>query len=94
MSICLFHSNCGNNFYSPGSRSEPPAGSLPLIQFIAVRKIEKENRKRKKYTYEVGQKFLVKLNHSRKFGDNPYKGPYKVIALKDNGTIGLRSPLG
>ena len=55
---------------------------------------EMENRKRRKYTYEVGQKVLVKLNHSRKFGDNPYKGPYEVVALRDNGTIGLRSPLG
>ena len=41
-----------------------------------------ENNKRRKYTYEVGQKVLVKLNHSRKFGDNPYKGPYEVVALE------------
>ena len=29
-----------------------------------------------------------------KFGDNPYKGPYEVVTINNNGTLRLKSLLG
>ena len=52
-----------------------------------------ENKKRKKYDYVVGQKVLVKQEQSRKFGKNPYDGPYEIVALHNNGTARLKSLL-
>ena len=49
-----------------------------------------ENKKRKRYEYVVGQKVLVKQEQSRKFGKNPYEGPYEIITLQNNGTAKLK----
>ena len=55
---------------------------------------ERENRKRKRYDYAVGQKVLVQEEQSRKYGKNPYTGPYEITALHKNGSVRLRSLLG
>ena len=51
-------------------------------------------KKRKEYKYVVGQKVLVKTEQSRKFGKNPYEGPFEIVALNNNGSAKLRSLLG
>ena len=36
----------------------------------------------------------IKTEQSRKFGKNPYEGPFEVVALNNNGSAILRSLLG
>ena len=55
---------------------------------------EKENSKRVKYTYTVGQKVLIKTEQSRKYGKDPYEGPYEVIEVNNNGSLRLKKLLG
>ena len=55
---------------------------------------ERENRKRVKYTYEVGQKVLIKTEQSRKYGKDPYTGPYEVVEVRNNGSLRLKKLLG
>ncbi len=50
---------------------------------------EQENKKRKDYTYQVGQKVLVKTEQNRKYGKNPYQGIYEVTEVHNNGTVTL-----
>ena len=51
----------------------------------------RENRKRKAYKYLSGQQVLVAADTSgRKFGVNPYTGPYTIETVNDNGTVALR----
>ena len=54
----------------------------------------KEKIKIKLYQYQVGQKVLVSQEQSRKYGKNPYHGPYEIIAINNNGSARLRSLLG
>ena len=51
---------------------------------------ENENKKRIPYKYKRGQKVLYKNDLNKKFGRNPYEGPYKVRHVKDNGTVILK----
>ena len=53
-----------------------------------------ENKKRKIYDYQIGQKFLVKTEQSRKYGANPYKGPYEIVGINNNGSVHLKALLG
>ena len=53
-----------------------------------------ENKKRKEYQYAVGQKVLIKTEQSRKYGTNPYEGPFEIVALNNNGSARLKSLLG
>ena len=55
---------------------------------------ERENRKRIKYTYEVGQKVLIKTEQSRKYGKDPYAGPYEVVEVRNKGGLRLKKLLG
>ena len=55
---------------------------------------KRENHKRNLYDYAVGQKVLVQEKQSRKYGKNPYTGPYEITALHKNGSVRLRSLLG
>ena len=48
---------------------------------------QRENAKRLAYTYNVGDKIMVKNDPSRKFGTNAYAGPYQVTRVDDNGTL-------
>ena len=34
------------------------------------------------YTYQTGDLVLIKQAQDRKFGKNPYKGPYTVVSAK------------
>ena len=51
---------------------------------------EQENKSRKPHEYRVGDKVLVRNEQSRKYGVNPYSGPYEITKLNDNGSIRVR----
>jgi len=55
---------------------------------------ERENSKRIVYNYQEGQKVLIKTEQSRKYGKNPYEGPYEVIEVRNNGSLKLKKLLG
>ena len=37
---------------------------------------------------------LIKTEQSRKYGRNPYEGPYEVVQIRDNGSLRLRKVIG
>lgn len=58
-------------------------------KFIEQRKrllIEKnnkrENSKRSAHAYKVGDQVLIKQPQNTKYGENPYKGPHPVTAVR------------
>ena len=53
-----------------------------------------KNRIIKIYDYQIGQKVLVKTEQSRKYGVNPYKGPYEIVDINNNGSVHLKALLG
>ena len=63
-------------------------------QEIINKNNEKENKKRVPYTYTEGQKVLIKTEQSRKYGRNPYEGPYEVIEVRNNGSLRLKKLIG
>ena len=52
-----------------------------------------ENAKRKTHEYKINDKVLVKNPDNRKFGSNPYIGPFTVVSVRDNGTVILQQDL-
>ena len=50
---------------------------------------QRENAKRTPYTYTVGQQVLLKRGTENKY-EAPFKGPYRIIAVNNNGTVQLR----
>ena len=48
---------------------------------------KRENAKRMRYTYQVGQEVLVKADQSTKYGSNAYMGPFTVVEVYNNGTV-------
>ena len=51
---------------------------------------EAENKTRRVYRYHVGQKVMVRNEQSRKYGTNPYSGPYEIVYINNNGSICIR----
>ena len=47
----------------------------------------RENANRKEHKYSVGDQILIKTDPTRKYGQNAYKGPYRIIRVNDNGTL-------
>ena len=47
----------------------------------------KENAKRIEHDYQVGDKILVRNNDLAKYGTDPWEGPYKIVAVQDNGNV-------
>jgi len=51
---------------------------------------KKENKARKVYNYQIGDKVLIDKTTGmikQKFGKDPFNGPYEVRQVNDNGTI-------
>ena len=46
-----------------------------------------ENQKRIPHEYNVGDKISIKKGNKRKYGEDPYEGPYEIIKVNTNGTI-------
>ena len=51
---------------------------------------ERENRLRKDHTYKIGDKVLLKNAWPTKFNQDAFLGPYKVTAVRNNGTVRAR----
>ena len=49
----------------------------------------RENIKRRKHTYERGDRVMVSKDQNRKFGSPRFIGPYAVTTVHDNGTVQL-----
>ena len=43
-----------------------------------------------KHTYSVGDKVLVKNDQLAKYAKVAYKGPYKILAVHNNGTVSIQ----
>ena len=48
-----------------------------------------ENAKRIEHSYKVGDPVLVKRGTENKY-ESPYRGPYNILKVNDNGTVCLR----
>ena len=62
-------------------------------QLLINKNNEKENSKRRQHTYQVGDKVLVENYNHRKFGDDPFIGPFRITKVNNNGTVQLRQRL-
>ena len=47
-------------------------------------------RKRWPTSYQVGDEILIKQDQNTKFGTDPYKGPYVITEVRNNGTVRVR----
>jgi hypothetical protein len=62
---------------------------VAVVRHIRVDLLKKENAKRIPYDYKVGQKVLLKRGNENKY-EAPYKGPYLILKLNNNGTVHLK----
>jgi hypothetical protein len=51
---------------------------------------QRENKKRKIHTYQIGDNVLQKNSTPTKYGGPEYSGPYKILAVNNNGTVVLQ----
>ena len=51
---------------------------------------KRENKLRKDHTYKIGDKILLKNAWPTKLNQDAFLGPYKVTAVRDNGTVRAR----
>ena len=51
---------------------------------------QRENSKRRPYTYSVGEQVLVKTDQRTKYGTSSYLGPYTIVQVNDNGTVRIQ----
>ena len=49
-----------------------------------------ENKARLSHAYKVGDRILVKNNSNSKYANTAYKGPFKVMAIFNNGTARIQ----
>ena len=49
-----------------------------------------ENKNRKDYIYNVGDKVMIKQDQSAKYAKLAYKGPYKITNVHNNGTVNVQ----
>ena len=63
--------------------------SIPRL-YISKKNNIQENKKRKKYKYNVNDKVLVKEPRNLKYGTDAYSGPFRVIKVNSNGTVTLK----
>ena len=54
----------------------------------------KEKTTRELNTPTVGQKVIIKTEQSRKYGKDPYVGPYQVVEIRNNGSLRLKKLMG
>ena len=50
----------------------------------------RENSKRIKHTYSVGDKILIKADHNKPKYDPEYLGPFPIVQVNKNGTVKYR----
>jgi hypothetical protein len=59
-------------------------------QRVIVQNNDRENAKRVPHTYSINDEVMVEQGQHRKFGDPRFKGPFRIHAVYDNGTVRLR----
>ena len=47
----------------------------------------KENKRRIPHEYKIGDKVLYLIQPKGKYNENPYKGPYEITKINNNGTV-------
>jgi len=60
-----------------------------LKQAIIHQNNLKENKKRIPHQYKIGDKVLLQIQTKSKFAENPYRGPFTITQVNDNGTVQL-----
>ena len=58
-------------------------------QRLILQNNKRENATRKDHVYTVGDHVMISQDTNRKHGSDPYKGPYTVTQINDNGTVQL-----
>ena len=56
-------------------------------QMLIDKNNEQENSKRMEYKYKINDEILIKQDWNAKYSTNPYKGPFKITEVFNNGTI-------
>ena len=51
---------------------------------------ERENAKRIQHHYNVDDKVLLRVQDESKYGSDPWKGPYTILRVNNNGTVRLQ----
>ena len=51
---------------------------------------KRENSKRIPHQYKIGDEVLIKQDQNSKFGSDPYKGPFFITEVRNNGTVRIR----
>ena len=59
-------------------------------QKMIAKNNQRENSSRIDHTYQVNDKVLYKSNMESKYGEDPWKGPYSIVKVNDNGTVRLQ----
>ena len=59
-------------------------------QKLILQNNKKENAKRIPHTHDVGDQALMRQQNNRKHGDDEHVGPFRLTAVKDNGTVTLK----
>jgi Integrase zinc binding domain len=59
-------------------------------QKIIAQNNKRENLSRIEYKYKVNDKVLYKNKTEEKYGEDPWKGPYNILKVNDNGTVRLQ----
>ena len=58
-------------------------------QRLILQNNKRENATRKDHVYTVGDHVMISQDTNRKHGSDPYKGPYTVTQINDNGPVQL-----
>ena len=58
-------------------------------QHVINQNNKRENAKRIPHTYNVNDLVKVRQDPNTKYGSDPWKGPYRIMQLYDNGTARL-----
>jgi Integrase zinc binding domain len=59
-------------------------------QKIIAQNNKRENSSRIEYKYKVNDKVLYKNRTEGKYSEDPWKGPYNIVKVNDNGTVRLQ----
>lgn len=59
-------------------------------QRLIVQNNKRENATRREHTYKVDDRVKIRQSPNRKYGEDSYKGVYRIVQVNENGTCKLR----